>query len=145
MDSGGPGDDRPLSELFAEMTDEVKVLISKEVELAKVETKEQVSKAAKAGAMVAAGGVVAFLGVVLLSFAAAWGLAELIPTGFGFLVVAVVYLAAAAVLMAKGRKGLAEVKPVPERTLKTLKDDVQVAKGSLSRGASAAAPPGRRS
>jgi hypothetical protein len=84
--------------------------------------------------------------VLLLSFAAAWGLAVVIPSGLAFLVVAVLYLAAAGILAAKGRKNLADFSPVPERTLKTLKDDVQVAKSSLARGASATpSGPWRRS
>lgn len=131
----GPLDERSLSELVSEMTNEVRLLISKEVELAKVEIKEELSKATKAGAMFGAAGVAALLGVLLLSFAAAWGLAAVLPTGFAFLAVAVVYLAAAGVLAGKGKKSLADFSPVPQRTVETLKDDVQVAKDSLARGA----------
>ncbi|MDP9388744.1 MAG: phage holin family protein [Actinomycetota bacterium] len=150
MEGGGPGDERPLSELFSEMTNEVKELISKEVELAKVETKEQFSKAAKAGGMLSAGGVLALFAALLLSFAAAWGLAAVIPTGFAFLAVGLVYLGVAAVLFKQGRARLADARPVPEQTLKTLKDDVKVAKDALSRGASdtpwrTTEPPWRRS
>ena len=141
----GAAEERPLSELFAELTNEVKVLISKEVELAKVETKKELSKAAKAGTMFGAAGVAAFLGVLLLAFAAAWGLAAVIPTGWAFLIVAMVFLGAAGILAARGRRNLADFNPVPERTLETLKDDVQVAKGSLARGASGtASAPWRR-
>ena len=130
-----PGDDRSVSELLAEMSSQVKVLISKEVELAKLEVKDQVAKASKAGAMLGAAGVAGLFGLLLVSFAAAWGLAAVIPTGFAFLVVGVVFLGVAGLLLGKGRKQLAEVSPAPDQAIASLKDDVQVAKAALSRGA----------
>lgn len=140
----GPSEERSLSELLAAMSTQMKVLMSKEMELAKLEVKEEVSKASKAGALLAATGVVALFALLLVSFAAAWGLAAVIPTGFAFLAVGVLYLAAAGVLLSKGRKQLVEVSPAPERTMATLKEDVQVAKAALSRGASTTAPTTRR-
>ncbi len=140
MSRSGAGEDRSVSELLAEVSDQAKALISKEVALAKLEVKDQVAKAAKAAALLAATGVVAVFGLLLVSFAAAWGLAVVIPTGLAFLAVGVVYLGVAGVLFGKGRKQLAELSPAPERTMATLKDDVQVAKAALSRGASATAP-----
>jgi hypothetical protein len=127
------------------MSSQMKALMSKEVELAKLEVKEQVTKASRAGALLAAAGVVALFAVLLVSFAAAWGLAAVIPTGFAFLIVGVVYLGVAGLLFSKGREQLAEVSPAPERTMATLKEDVQVAKAALSRGASTTAPAPRRS
>jgi uncharacterized membrane protein YqjE len=128
-------EDRSLSELLSDVTGELATLFRKEVELAKVETSEQVSRAAKAGAMLGAAGVVAFLAVILLAFAAAWGLAEVIPTGFAFLIVGVVFLIVAAILGSAGKKKMASVSPVPDQTVDTLRADVQVARDSFARGA----------
>lgn len=133
-----PVDDRPLGELFSEMTSQVQDLLRKEVELAKLETKDQVSKATKAGALLAAAGVAGFFAALLLAFAAAWGLAEAIPTGLAFLAVGLLFAVIGGLMATAGRKKLASFKPVPEQTIKTLRDDVEVAKGSLSRGASTA-------
>ncbi|MGI9119837.1 MAG: phage holin family protein [Acidimicrobiales bacterium] len=119
---------------------QVRVLISKEVELAKLEARDEISKASKAGALLAATGVAAFLGLLLLSFAVAWGLAAVIPTGLAFLAVGVVYLGVAGLLFGRGREQLAEVSPAPEQTMATLKEDVQVAKAALSRGAGSSTP-----
>lgn len=126
------------------MSNQIKVLISKELELAKLEVKDQVAKGSKAAAVMAVAGVAGLFGVLLVSFAAAWGLAAVIPTGFAFLIVGVVYLGAAGVLFSKGRKQVAEVSPAPEQTMRTLKEDVQVAKAALSRGASSTVPTSRR-
>ena len=128
-------EDRSLSELLSDVTGELATLFRKEVELAKVETSEQVSRAAKAGAMLGAAGVVAFLALILLAFAAAWGLAEVLPTGFAFLIVGVVFLIVAAILGSAGKKRMAGVSPVPDQTVDTLRADVQVARDSFARGA----------
>ncbi len=125
------------------MSNQTKVLISKEVELAKLEVKDQVARGSKAAALLAAAGVAGLFGLLLVSFAAAWGLAAVIPTGFAFLIIGVIFLGVAGALFTKGRKQAAEVRPAPEQTMKTLKEDVQVAKSALSRGANSSTPPRR--
>ncbi|MFN2504642.1 MAG: phage holin family protein [Acidimicrobiales bacterium] len=131
-----PENDRPLGELFSDMTQSFQVLVRKEVELAKVEVKEQASRAGKAAGMLMAGGLVGFFALLLLSFAVALGLAEGIPTWLAFLAVGLLYAAVAGLLLVAGKKKLAAVKPVPRQTVETLREDVEVAKNSLSRGAS---------
>lgn len=127
-------EDRSLSELLSEVTNEIATLFRKEVELARVETSEQVSRAAKAGGMLGAAAVIGLIDLILLAFAAAWALAEVMPTGLAFLVVAVVFGIVAAVLAMAGKKRIASISPVPNQTVQTLKDDVQVAKDSFARG-----------
>ena len=128
-------DERSLSELLSDVTTEIATLFRKEVELAKAETTDQVSRAAKAGAMLGAGAVVGLVALILLAFAAAWGLAEVVPTGVAFLIVGVVFGIIGAVLASAGKKKMASVDPVPTQTVDTLKTDVQVAKDSFARGA----------
>jgi hypothetical protein len=135
-----PEDERPLKDLFSELTDELRTLLQKELELAKTEVQEQASRAAKAGALFGGGAGAGYFALLLLSFAAAWGLAELIPTPLGFVVVGLVYAIVAAVLFARGRRQAKTIKP-PTQAVQTIKQDVQVAKESLSRGASGDAYP----
>lgn len=149
---GELAEERSLKDLLAEMSSEISLLLNREVELAKSEMKEKASLAAKGGVAMTVGGVAAFLALVLLSFAAAWGLAEVLATGVAFLIVGAVWLLVAAVMLSVGRKRLAQMKPpVPQQALATVKQDVQVAKTSLSRGAGGSlarspsrAPAGRR-
>jgi len=131
-----PPEEPSLSELVSELTSELQLLVRNELELAKIEVSEQAKRGAKAGALGGVAAVGGMLGLLLLSFAAAWGLAEVVPTGVAFLLVGVVFLVVAAVCASAARKQIAAFKPVPEQTLSTLKDDVEVAKASLSRGAS---------
>jgi len=128
-------EDRSLSDLVSEVTGEIATLFRQEVELARAETSEQVSRAAKAGAMLGAAAVVGFLTLILLAFAAAWGLSEIVPEGVAFLIVGLVFGLIAAVLASAGKKKIASINPVPDQTVQTLKADVQVAKDSFARGA----------
>lgn len=121
-------DDRSMQQLWSDMTREASALLRKEVELAKIETKEQLTKAGKAGVMFSATGVAAFMALQLLSFAAAWGLAAVMPDGVAFLIVGLVYAVAAIVLLGRARKQAADVQLVPQQTVETLKEDVQWAR-----------------
>ena len=62
-----------------------------------------------------------------LSFAAVYGLDEVMPLGIAFLVVGAVDAVAAAVLFMQGRKKLRTVEPVPQ-TKATIQEDVEWAK-----------------
>ena len=121
-------EERPLGELLADATTELTALFRKELELAKLETKEQITQASRAGALFGATALVTFLAVLLLSFAAAWGLAEIVPEGVAFLIVGVIYGVLAALFFAEGRRRMAGVRPVPEKTIETLKEDVEWAR-----------------
>lgn len=121
-------EERSLPQLLSDMTTELATLMRKELQLARVETKEEVTKAGKAGGLFAGAGLAAYMALLLFSFAAAWGLANIMPTGLAFLLVGVVYVVVAAVLYAQARKALKQVSPVPEQTVETLKEDVEWAK-----------------
>ena len=54
---------------------------------------------------------------------AEWGLAEVVPEGVAFLIVGAAYGIVALALLALGRQRLKAVKPVPEQTVETLKED----------------------
>ena len=129
-------DDRSLSELFSETTAKLQLLMGKELELAKLELKEQAKSATKAGALFGFAAVAGLVAFIMVAAAAAWGLAEVIPTGFAFLIVALVLGAAAGGAAKAGQKRMADFSPVPEKAAQTIKEDVEVAKDALSRGAS---------
>lgn len=99
--------------------------------MAKTELREEATKAGKAAGMLGGAGVAAVFGLLLLSFAAAWGLAEVMPVGFAFLIVGAVYVLVAVILFMRGRAQMKQVSPVPEQTMETLKEDVQWAKAPM--------------
>jgi uncharacterized membrane protein YqjE len=142
VSSGGGGDvdlsrtprqaDKSLGELFSELTGDLGRLMRQEVALARTEVKEEVGRAGKAGAMLAVGGLIAYLALMFLSFALAWLLDDVMPRSLSFLIVAVVHLIVAGVLVMQGRKRMSQVSPVPQQTVETLKEDVEWAKAQRS-------------
>jgi uncharacterized membrane protein YqjE len=121
-----------LGELFSRLTADLSKLMRDEVELAKVEINEAVQGVRTAGISMGAAGVLGLMAFVLLSFAAAWGLAEIVPAGVAFLIVGGAYGLVALALLAIGRQRLKTVKPVPEQTIETVKEDVAWAKQQMS-------------
>lgn len=129
---GRDGSDASLGQLLSRLSDDLSRLLRQEVELAKSEVRLEAKKAAKAGGMLGAGALAAYLALLLVSFAAAWGLAELMPAGLGFLIVGIVYAIVAAVLLTAGRSRMQDVEPVPQQTVETVKEDARWAKDRTS-------------
>jgi uncharacterized membrane protein YqjE len=117
--------DKSLGELVSQLSTDFSCLVSTQLDLAKTEIKEEVARAGKGAGMLTGGGFAAYLSVLLLSLAAAWGLSEAMPTGLAFLIVALAWAAVAGVLLLMGRDQLRSVHPVPEQTKQTIKEDVE--------------------
>jgi len=109
-----------VGDLIGEVTRDLSTLMRQELDLAKAEVKQEASKAAKAGGMLGAAGFAGYMVLLFASIAAWQGLAEIMPSGWAALIVAVVWAAIGAVLFAVGRKRMAEVNPKPERTMETV-------------------------
>jgi uncharacterized membrane protein YqjE len=124
--------DKSLGQLVADMTGEMSTLMRKEMELAKVELKDEVRKAGKAGGMLGAGALTGYLTILFASFALAWLLDEVMHVALAFFLVAVLYGIAAAVLLTRGKAEMQQVDPVPRQTVETLKEDVEWAKAQKS-------------
>ncbi len=135
QDSGS--DDEPVEELsvgqlIGRVTGDLSQLFRQELDLAKTEIKEEVAKAGKGAGMMSGAGIAGLYALLLLSFAAAWGLAEPLSRWLAFLVVAGVWLLVALVLFLTGRRQLASAKPFPpQKTVETIKEDAQWAKDQM--------------
>jgi len=117
-----PIEEMSVGELVSNISRDMSTLMRQEMELAKVEIKAEVSKVGKGAGMLGGAGFAGYMVAVLLSFAAAWGLANVMDVGWAFLIVAVVWGVVAAVLFVIGRKTLKTVNPTPERTVETVKE-----------------------
>ncbi|MEU8228515.1 phage holin family protein [Actinoplanes sp. NPDC048967] len=114
-----------VGELIGNISNDLSTLFRQEVELAKVELKQEASKAGKAAGMLGAAAFAGYLVLVLLSFALVAALSNVMDPGWAALIVAVLWGIVGAVLYSNGRKKLKTVDPTPRRTVDTLKEDAQ--------------------
>ncbi|WP_062650757.1 phage holin family protein [Streptomyces maremycinicus] len=121
-------DDRSVGELLSVVTSDVQTLFRQEVELAKVEVKQEATKAGKAAGMYGGAGFAGYMAIFFLSLAAVFALANVIDTGWAALIVAAVWAAAAAVLYQRGKTRMRTVAPKPEHTVETMKENAQWAR-----------------
>jgi uncharacterized membrane protein YqjE len=123
-----PTTDASLAVLFSQLTTDVSGLVRDEMELAKVELKEDIRDVGRAGGMLGGAALAGYMAIVLVSFAAAWGLAELMPVGVAFLIVGALWGIAGYLLYLRGRDEFQKTDLKPQQTITTLKEDVQWAK-----------------
>ena len=119
-----PVEDRSVGSLVRDAASEVSLLFRKEVELARLEVREEVAEAKATAARFGVTAFSGYLAAVLLSFAAAWGLAEVVPVGVAFAIVGVFYAVVAGIALTAARRRMRRVSP-PEETVRTLKEDVE--------------------
>jgi len=125
--------DRPLTGLLTELAQETTTLVRKEVELAKAEMSEKVNQATAGAVSLAAGGMVAFAGVIFLLLAATFGLAKFMEPWLAALIVGGVVTILGVVLVSMGKSKLSARNLQPNRTISTLQDDKRWAKAQMSR------------
>jgi uncharacterized membrane protein YqjE len=114
-----------LGDLVRGILIDLRALIREEVALARVEIREQATRArAAAMSFGIAAGALLFGGTFLL-IAIAIGIADLLqwPVWAGFLIVAVVLALIGFVTLSSGRKRLRDVHAVPAETVTTLKEN----------------------
>ena len=120
---------RSVGSLISEVTSDLSTLMRQELDLAKAEVKEEVSKTGKAAGMLGGAGFAGYMLALFVSVAAWWGLANVMDEAWAALIVAAVWGVIAAVLFVTGRKKMREVHPKPERTVSTLKEVPDALKG----------------
>lgn len=123
--------EKSLGDLVGDMTEHLSGIFRKEIELAKVELKDEARTAGKGAGMLGGAAVAGWLTLLFLSFAVAWLLDEVMHTALAFLIVGVLYGVAAGVLATKGKQRLNETEPLPN-TVASLKEDVEWARAQRS-------------
>lgn len=123
--------DKSLGELLAEMSSELGTLFTKEVELAKVELRDDAKRAGRGATMLGIAGVAGWMTVLFVSFAAAWLIDQSLNTPLSFLIVGAVWAVVAVVAASTGRSRLRQLEGVPQ-TKQTLKEDAQWVKAQRS-------------
>jgi uncharacterized membrane protein YqjE len=116
---------RSVGEIVGDIQKDLSTLVRQEIELAKVETKQEVAKAGKAAGMLGGAAFAGYMVALLLSLALVAALSNVMDPGWAALIVAAVWAVVGAVLYLQGRQRMRTVSPVPRQTVETLKEDAQ--------------------
>jgi uncharacterized membrane protein YqjE len=120
--------DRSFSEVLQDIVRHTQEIVRSEVRLAKVELREEVGKTKSSVVMLGAGAVTAFFASFFLLFMIVDALSLVMPSWAAALIVAVVLAVAAAVMLSTGMKRYREIHAVPQRTVETVKENMEWAK-----------------
>lgn len=120
-----PPDQRSIADLVVEVSENASTLVREEIELAKAEVSEKVSKLARGTGIGIAAGAFAFLALIMILHGIAWVLGEELFSGniwAGYFVTAAIFLLLAALAGWIASKALkAGAPPVPEQAIEEAK------------------------
>lgn len=120
--------DRSIGDVVSDLFRDGSDLIREEIELAKTEMRENVSRIARDGIGIAVGGALAFVGLLALVAAAILGLAEVLPAWAAALIVGGVLALIGLVLVMANVRALREAGLAPKKTMETLREDARMVK-----------------
>ena len=97
-------DERSLGQIVSDVSNDLTTLMRQEIELAKVELKQEVAKAGTGAGMLGGAGFAGYFVLLFLSVALVFLLDNWLPIEVAALITALVWAVVAAVLAAVGRK-----------------------------------------
>jgi hypothetical protein len=117
-----------LGQIVGDITTDMSTLLHQEMDLAKAEMKQEVSKVGKGVGMFGGAGVAGLLTLFFVSLALTYLLDNWVPVELAALIVALVWASVAALLALRGRKEMKAANPALPTTQQTLKEDAQWAR-----------------
>lgn len=127
-----PSNEPSLGRLFSDLSNDFTNLVREELRLARVETMEKVSTATRSIVSMAAGGFIAYAGLLALLFMVILLLAEIMPMWLASAIVGIVAIVIGAIMIMGGRSALSNMTIVPEKTVETIKDDAEWVKEQVT-------------
>jgi len=127
-------EDRPVGELFQQLSTQTATLVRQEIKLAQLELQEKGKRAGLGAGMFGGAGLVALYGVGALVAAAVLALATAVDPWLAALIVAAVLLLVAGVLALSGKRQVKQATPpVPEQALESVQRAVDEVKERAQR------------
>lgn len=120
-----------LGQLFQELAQDAKTLVSLELDLAKTEMGEKASHVGKDVGTMAAGGFVLYAGFLAILAALIIGLASIIPAWLAALLVGALVAGIGYALVQKGMSDLKGRNLAPKQTIASLKGNTEWARDEL--------------
>jgi uncharacterized membrane protein YqjE len=119
---------RSLADVVQDILQNLQQIVHAEFRLARVELQEKAQAATKPAGTLATGVVLSLYGLGFLFLAAVYALDLVIPAWASALVVGGFLAIIGAILISGGRQKLKQINLVPEKTVETVKENVQWAK-----------------
>ena len=114
--------ERSLADVLHDIVANIQDIVRSELRLASVEIRQELAKAASAGKVAAAGGVLALFAFALLLLAAVYALALVMPPWLAALTVGIVLAIAGSILISAGSKRLKLIHLKPEKTVASIRE-----------------------
>jgi predicted phage tail protein len=129
----GIREERSLGELFGQLSQDMALLFRQEIQLARAEMTEKISRLTSNLISVIAGGFVAYVGALAIVAALILALHELadVSPWVSALIVGAVLAIAGYAMLSRGLKELKQVDLAPRRTVENIKEDVQAIKDDV--------------
>ena len=119
---------RSLAEILQDALGNLQEIVRLEVRLAKTEAREELTKAKASAITLGIGAVTGLYAGLFLLFAAVYALTLIMPNWAAALLVGGVLAVIAAVTLTNGIKQFKTIHPTPERTVETIKENIEWAK-----------------
>lgn len=123
--------ERTVAGLFAALAREASRLFRQEVALAKAELAAKLGRLGAGAAEIVVGGFVVYGGFLALLAAAILGLATVLSPWLSALIVGVVAVIVGGGVMLKGRRDVGPGNLIPDRTLRSLREDARWAREQM--------------
>lgn len=121
--------DRSLGDLFSDLTREIGTLVRQEISLARTEVGQTASKTGRDIGFLAVGGLVVYAGLLALLAAVVIILGTIgLPWWLSALIVGIIVAGIGYFMMRRGLDALKKENFAPQKTIDTLKEDVEWAK-----------------
>ena len=121
---------RSFAAVVQDILHDIQEIVRSEMRLAKVEIRDDAIEAGSSALWIIAGAVVALGSSMFLSWTAVYVLALFMSMWAATLAVAVALAGLASVLLVVGRRRFKRLRPIPERTVETLKENLEWMKPS---------------
>ena len=123
-----PAEDRSFSDVFQDILHNVQDIVRSEVRLAKTEIREEVGEAKSAAVMLGGGALTSIFALLFFLLTLVYALALVMPSWTAALVVGAALAVIATLMLITGRRRFKQIHPTPERTVETIKENVEWAK-----------------
>jgi len=127
--AGEDRNDRSVSDLLKQLSEQTQTLVRDEIQLALLELKHKGKKAGLGAGLFGASGMIALFGVATLIAALVLALATAVDAWLAALIVAVVLLGLAGLLALTGKREIEDaMPPAPQEAIESTKEDVEAVK-----------------